>query len=50
MIDIETHKELYMFDSIERIKQSLEYAKQLPSSGFTEPTTFLKFVCIQPSN
>jgi len=40
MIDIETHKELYMFDSIERIKQSLEYAKQLPSSGFTEPTTF----------
>jgi hypothetical protein len=40
MIDIETHKELYMFDSIERIKQSLEYAKQLPSSGFTEPITF----------
>jgi len=40
MIDIETHKELYLFDSIERVKTSLEYAKQLPPSGFTEPTTF----------
>jgi len=40
MINIETHKELYLFDSIERVKSSLDYAKTLSSSGFQDPVTF----------
>jgi len=40
MINIEANKELYLFDSIERVKSSLDYAKNLPSSGFQDPVTF----------
>ena len=40
MIDIENNTELYLCDSIESIRKSLEYAKQLPPSGFEEPTLF----------
>ena len=40
MIDITTNKELYLFDSIDRVFQSLEYAKSLPISDWKEETTF----------
>jgi hypothetical protein len=40
MVSIDTHKDLYLFDSVERVKQSLEFAKNLPNTGFNEPTTF----------
>lgn len=40
MIDITTHRELYLFDSVERVFQSLEYAKNLPTPKWNETTTF----------
>jgi hypothetical protein len=40
MIDITTNKELYLFDSVERVFQSLEYAKSLPIPDWKEETTF----------
>lgn len=40
MIDITTNKELYLFDSVDRVFQSLEYAKSLPIPDWKEETIF----------
>lgn len=40
MISFETHKDLYRFDSFEKIYDSLKFAKELPSSGHEEPVNF----------
>jgi hypothetical protein len=40
MIDIITNKELYLFDSVDRVFQSLEYAKSLPIPDWKEETIF----------
>ena len=40
MIDITTHRELYSFDSIETVFQSLEYAKNLPVPDWNDKTIF----------
>jgi hypothetical protein len=40
MIDILTHKELYSFESLERVYSSLSFAKNLPLTGYSDPTTF----------
>jgi hypothetical protein len=40
MIDISTNRELYLFDSVERVFQSLEYAKSLPIPDWQEETIF----------
>ena len=40
MIDISTNRELYLFDSVERVFRSLEYAKSLPIPDWKEETIF----------
>lgn len=40
MISFETHKDLYRFDSLDRIYNSLKFAKELPPSHFSEPVNF----------
>lgn len=42
MISIETHRELYMSDSMDSIRKSLDFAKSLPASvsDKTQPVTF----------
>ena len=40
MISFETHKDLYRFDSLDRIYNSLKFAKELPPSHFSESVNF----------
>lgn len=40
MISFETHKDLYRFDSLERVYDSLKFAKQIPQGDFNEPVNF----------
>ena len=40
MVDIITNRNLYLFDSIESVFQSLEYAKKLPVTDWQEETIF----------
>lgn len=39
MITIESHRELYLFDSLERVRESLSFAKRLQPS-YSDKTTF----------
>jgi len=40
MISIESNRELYLFDTVERVRKSLDFAKSLPEPIVPEPVTF----------
>lgn len=40
MISIESNRELYLFDTVERVRRSLDFAKSLTEPSIVEPVTF----------